>query len=154
MPEARALMDDRVVTVSAAASLHDVQSLFVSEGISGAPVVNEAEELVGVITTTDLMRAVNETHDSAASETNYFRDVLPFSSPDWNHETEDFQDRLAELTAEDAMTDSVVSVPPTASAKEVAQSLLEHRIHRLFVVEKDTLLGVVSAFDLLRLVGD
>ncbi|MBW2316385.1 MAG: CBS domain-containing protein [Deltaproteobacteria bacterium] len=52
------------------------------------------------------------------------------------------------------MTDSIVSVPPTTSAAQVAETLLKHRIHRLFVVEDGTLQGVVSAFDLLRLIKD
>ncbi|MBW2316384.1 MAG: CBS domain-containing protein [Deltaproteobacteria bacterium] len=82
MPEARTLMDGRVVTVSSTASLLDVQRLFVAEGISGAPVVGEAEELLGVITSTDLLRAANETHESAGSDSEYFRDLLPYSSPD------------------------------------------------------------------------
>ena len=154
MPEVHTLMDGRVVTVSSTASLLDVQRLFVAEGISGAPVVGEAEELLGVITNTDLLRAANETHESAGSDSEYFRDLLPYSSPDWAQGPEDFQDRLSALTVADAMTDSIVSVPPTTSAADVAETLLKHRIHRLFVVEDGTLQGVVSAFDLLRLIKD
>lgn len=154
MPKALELMDPRVVTVDAAASLLDVHRLFAEEGISGAPVVGDTEELEGVITTTDLIRAVSETHESAAADTTYFRDLLPYSSPDWTSGTEDFQDRLGELTVADFMTRGVVSVGPDASASEVAETLLEHRVHRLFVVEDGVLRGVISAFDLLRLIRD
>jgi CBS domain-containing protein len=154
MPKARELMDERVISVDPGASLLDVHRLFSQEGISGAPVVGEAGELEGVITNTDLVRAVGETHESAATDSTYFRDLLPYSSPDWASGPEDFQDRLGELQVADFMTRGVVSVPPDASASEVAQTLMKHRVHRLFVVEDATLLGVVSAFDLLRLVRD
>jgi CBS domain-containing protein len=154
MPKALELMDPRVVTVDASASLLDVHRLFAEEGISGAPVVGETEELEGVITSTDLIRAVGETHESAASDTTYFRDLLPYSSPDWSSGTEDFQDRLSELTVADFMTRGVVSVGPDVSASEVAETLLEHRVHRLFVVENGVLRGVISAFDLLGLIRD
>jgi len=154
MPKARDLMDEHVVTVDAAASLLDVHRLFTEEGISGAPVVGDTEDLEGVITNTDLVRAVGEAHDSAASDSSYFRDLLPYSSPDWASGPEDFQDRLSELTVADFMTRGVVSVGPDASAAEVAKTLLEHRVHRLFVVDGGALRGVISAFDLLRLIRD
>jgi CBS domain-containing protein len=154
MPQARELMDERVMTVDPAASLLDVHRLFAAEGISGAPVVNDGGELEGVITNTDLVRAVGETHDSAASDSSYFRDLLPYSSPDWSSGPEDFQDRLAELQVADYMTRGVVSVAPDASAAEIARTLVKHRVHRLFVLEDGTLRGVISAFDLLPLVRD
>ena len=39
-----------------------------------------------------------------------------------------------------------------ATAAEVARALREHRVHRVFVVEDRSLLGVISTFDVLRLV--
>jgi len=154
MPEVRELMNDRVVSVDPAASLLDAHRLLVDEAISGAPVVNEVGELEGVVTSTDLMRAVGEVHASAGTDTSYFRDLLPYSAPDWASGPEDFQDRLSEIRVSDVMTHGVVSVGPGASAGEVARMLMKHHIHRLFVVEEDTLLGVVSAYDLLRLIDD
>jgi len=154
MAQAHELMNDQVVAVDPAASLLDVHQLLVEEGISGAPVVNEVGELVGVITSTDLLRAVGEAHASAGTDTSYFRDLLPFSSPDWVSGPEDFQDRLAEIQVGDVMTRGVVSVAPAVSAAEVARTLMKHHIHRLFVVQDGTLLGVVSAYDLLRLIDD
>jgi len=147
-------MNDRVVSVDPAASLLDAHQLLVDEAISGAPVVNEVGELEGVVTSTDLMRAVGEAHASAGTDTSYFRDLLPYSSPDWVSGPEDFQDRLSEIQVADVMTRGVVSVGPEASAAEIARTLMKHHIHRLFVVEDGTLLGVVSAYDLLRLIDD
>ncbi|HKJ23427.1 MAG TPA: CBS domain-containing protein, partial [Myxococcota bacterium] len=117
MPKARDLMEERVVTVDAASSLLEVHRLFAAEGISGAPVVSDTEELEGVITNTDLVRAVGEAHDSAVSDSSYFRDLLPYSSPDWEGGPEDFQDRLSQLTVADFMARGVVSVGPDASAR-------------------------------------
>jgi len=154
MPQARELMDERVVTVDPATSLLDLHRLLAEEGISGVAVVSETQEIEGVITNTDLVRAVGETHDSAGTDSTYFRDLLPYSAPDWSSGPEDFQDRLAELQVTDFMTRGVVSVGPEASAAEVARTLPDHHVHRLFVVEKDALLGVISAFDLLRLLTD
>jgi CBS domain-containing protein len=150
-------MQTHVVTVQRAASLLDVQRLLVEEEIHGAPVVDEEGELLGVISSTDVLRAADEEHNSARVRTNYFRDVLPYSSPhspDWSQQPVDLQDALSQIRAEDVMTRSVLAVPPDAPAAQVARVLREHRVHRVFVVERGRLCGVVSTLDLLRVIEE
>jgi CBS domain-containing protein len=49
------------------------------------------------------------------------------------------------------MTPLVFTVPPTAPAGDVAAEMAARNVHRLFVVdEAATLVGVISALDLLR----
>jgi CBS-domain-containing membrane protein len=51
----------------------------------------------------------------------------------------------------DLMTPAVFSVAPAAPAAQVVEQLLALRVHRLYVVEEDgTLVGVISALDVLR----
>jgi CBS domain-containing protein len=154
LPLARDVMQTGIVSVGPDTPLIDVHRLLTEEEISGAPVVDEDGALLGVITATDLMRAVAEEHDNARSDTNYFRDLLPYSSPDWSSAPEDFQDRLSELTAEDAMTRGALTVPPEASVAVVARELRARHFHRLFVAQGGTLVGVISTFDLLKLIED
>lgn len=149
---ARDLMEEHVVTVSPETALLDVHRLFVEEQISAAPVVDDEERVIGVITSTDLVRALEQERDTAAVETSYLRDVLPYSSPDWDSVPEDFQNRLARLRVSDAMTEAVVTVSADAAVAEVAQILRSNRLHHVFVVEGGVLRGVISTFDLLRLV--
>jgi CBS domain-containing protein len=154
IPAARDLMETHVQSVGRTTPLLDVHRLFAEEEISGAPVLDEDGALVGVITSSDLVRSVEEERDTVAVETTYFRDLLPYSSPDWSTESEDLQDRLRERRAEDAMTTSVLTVAPDVPAPEIARRLREHRVHRVFVTDGGRLVGVISAFDLLRLVED
>ncbi len=149
---ARDLAEKHVITVGPAVSLLDAHRLFVEEEISGAPVVSDDEELVGVITSTDLLRAVEEERDTVAVQGAYFREILPYSSPDWAVLPEDFQDRLSQRRVDEVMTRSVITVPPDASAAMVARTLRDHHVHRVFVVDRGALVGVISAFDLLQLV--
>jgi CBS domain-containing protein len=144
-------MQTGVVTVDRDATLLDAHRLFVEEEIHGAPVVDADGEVVGVISTLDILRAVQEEHESTTSIPDYYREFLPFSGPDWRSGAEDFQDRLAQLTVGDAMTESVVSVSPDASIAEIARLLRQHRIHRVLVGEDGQLLGIVSTFDLVAL---
>lgn len=150
LPTARELMEARVVSVDPEASLLEVHRLFADEEISGAPVVDDVGKLVGVITASDLIRSVEEESETARVDSRYFRDLLPYSAPDWDAGPEDFQDRLAALRVVDAMTREVVTLPPSTPAPEIARVLRERRIHRAFVAAGGELLGIVTAFDLLR----
>ena len=154
IPTARDLMETHVIAVNSEASLLDVYRLFVEEEISGAPVVDDLGTLVGVVTSTDLLRATEEEHDSAVVETDYLRRELPYTTPDWAALPGDFQDRLRERRVSEVMTPRVVTVPPEASAPEIARTLRQSRIHRVFVISDSRLVGIVSSFDILRLVED
>lgn len=148
---ARDVMQTSVVTVGPETPLTDLQRIFLEEGIGGAPVVDETGRVVGVISAADVLRAVDEERDTAVAEPRYFRDTLEFSGPDWSHDVEDFQDRLGELRVEDAMTRGVVAVAPETPVAEVARRMREERVHRVLVMEKDVLIGIVSTFDLVAL---
>lgn len=150
LPTARELMETRVISVNPEASLLEVHRLFAEEEIGGAPVVDDLGTLVGVVTASDLIRAVDEESGTARFETGYFRDLLPYSSPDWAAGPEDFENRLAALRVSDAMTAQVLTISPSTPAPEIARLLREQHIHRVFVTAESQLLGIVTAFDLLR----
>lgn len=150
---ARDVMQTHVISVELDLPLLDVHRLFVEEEINGAPVVDDTGRLLGVITSLDLLRAVEEEHESGSAYPRYFRDDLEFSGPDWTNAPEDFQDRLSELTVRDAMTTGAVTVSPDTPISEIASLLLRHRIHRVLVVERELLAGLISTFDLISLLS-
>ena len=149
---ARSVMTDQVVTVSPEASLLDVLRLFVEEGIHGAPVVGQDGEVEGVISTSDLLRAQEDEHESIATRVDYFREFLEFSAPDFGNDLTDFQDRLGQRRVAEVMTRQFLSVDPETSIAEIARCLREHQIHRVWVVEKGHLCGVVSTLDLMPVI--
>ncbi len=152
---ARDLMERDVITVTPETRLLDVHRLFVEEEIHGAPVVDEDTTVRGVVSALDLLRLVRDELEpgAGATSTAYFRDELPYSGPDWLRMPEDFQDRMQELTAADAMTREIVAIGPDATVDELAKTMLEHRVHRVLVSEEGMLVGVVSAFDLLSVLA-
>ena len=78
---ARSIMTDTVISVSPEASLLDVLRLFVEEDIHGAPVADSNGEYLGVISTSDLMRAQEEEHNTVMTESDYLRGFLDFTIP-------------------------------------------------------------------------
>ena len=148
---AKDIMQRQVVTVSPDAPLHSTQRLFYEEGIHGAPVVDEQGRVVGMITSTDILRAATETEEVGPKGADYFGDEPDYPSGLRPLATEDFQERLQDITVADFMTEGVVHVAPSTPISELARTIRENKIHRLLVVENGTLRGIVSTFDLVTL---
>jgi CBS domain-containing protein len=144
------VMQTQVITVSPLDPLATVQRLFFEEEIHGAPVVDEEGRVRGMITIMDLIRAATEANES--NEVDFievFEDIGVGTG--WANASEDFQGRLSETVVEDAMTENVVTVAPDTPVPDVARILRENKIHRVLVVNDETLLGIISSFDLIRL---
>lgn len=122
------------------------------ERISGAPVV-ERGRLVGVVSQSDLARALAEA-DERAEATLYYYHEIAGASPDWSSRAHLAGERTEQLRLRDLMSDALVTISPSLPLREVARKLVQHGVHRLLVVEWQRLLGIVSAFDVVRLVAD
>ncbi|MFQ5699618.1 MAG: CBS domain-containing protein, partial [Myxococcota bacterium] len=103
------------------------EELLVGEDISGAAVVGSEGQVVGVASKTDIVRALG--------------DEQPRLSRDLDES----------LTVADIMTRDIFTIRPDAEVSEVAQQMIDGRIHRVFVCDGDELLGIITPFDLLRL---
>ena len=145
------LMTRAVISVGSETPLLDVYRLFVGEQIHAAPVIDEEERLIGVVSSTDLLRAIDDERDTALVASDYLRELLEFSGPDWGEGLTDFQDRLAQRTVADVMTTGAITVQTDTPIAQVARILRENGIHRTWVEEKGRLCGVLSTFDLLPL---
>ena len=155
MTVAEDIMEKRVVTVAADSPLLAVYRLFVQEDISGAPVVDETGEVVGVISARDLLRIANETHDDAAMDLHYYEASSTFAPEEWMTDVEDFEDRLTQRYVSQVMTTGAISVDRNTPINEIADLFLKHRIHRVLVLDPENdegpLVGLVSVFDMVGL---
>jgi len=142
------VMQTQVITVSPVDPLSTVKRLFFEEEIHGAPVVDEVGHVRGMITSMDLIRAATEESEGESVNLAVTFEDLGLS---WENASENFQNRLSEAVVTDAMTEDVVSVAPETPVPEVAKILRENKIHRVLVIKKETLLGIISSFDLIQL---
>lgn len=154
-PLARDLMRTKVVRLSASATIESAVSTLEEASISGAPVVDGSERLIGVFSVRDVARS-EHLHEGRVEERAGDDRV-----PDWGDEDDDFvfEDEISDRddyssgtrgtqTVADWMNPSVISVAPEAHLKEVCGVMVDERIHRVFVVENGVLRGVISALDI------
>ncbi len=148
---AKDIMSTDVTTVDYEDRLTDVYQVFVEKEISGAPVVGDGDRLVGVVSIRDLLRAIEEETDPGLDESYYFHNYDNWVRSEGLSEIEDFQDRLGRRMVSEVMTNNVISVTPDAPVKEIAALVRKHHIHRVLVLNDEKLVGLVSLFDLIRL---
>jgi len=119
--------------------------------ISGAPVVNERKEPVGVVSLNDIVR--NEPRrEQIISDKVAADNVLKVWTPQFNSEELNgyHLEESDTLTAKDIMTPFIYHVDAETSAREVARILVSAHIHRLFIYDGNEIAGVVSTLDILR----
>lgn len=135
--------------------LEQLATFFQQHVITGAPVVDDSAMLVGVVSLTDI---AEHTADGGQEVGQFGFSRSYHASADDAYDEEDLVTlRLQEAPdaiVRDVMTTRVHRVDVDATVQRVADTMLKHRIHRVLVTEDGQLKGLITAFDLVRLVRD
>lgn len=152
MSEARVrdVMSREVIAVQPADALEKVASKMRLLKVSGFPVVSEFGALEGVVTERDLGRGLSRRGLGAGPPAS-FLDLLAHGAPMEDQETlAVLRGRLRQMHVDAVMSRQVTTVGPDTSVREAGRLLAERGLHRLPVVDKGIVVGVVSFRDVLR----
>jgi CBS domain-containing protein len=125
------VMTTQLITVTPSTSLTEFARLCAEDNISGAPVTRVDGTLMGIVSKTDVIQRLLDTHPA--------------------HGTVDeptFWDQDA-LQVGDIMSEVIATVPPTATLPEIAGRMARDRVHRVLVTDEGKLLGIVTSIDVL-----
>jgi CBS domain-containing protein len=140
------VMTTNVITAALDTSVQDLAALLSKHGISGVPIVNAANELVGIVSEGDLLHRV-ETDTERRTERRPARWFDPRAS---NRGLARDYVKSHGRAARDVMTRNVITVSETTDLGEIADLLETSRIKRVPVVRDGKLVGIVSRADLVR----
>lgn len=152
------VMTRSVLTLSPDMTLERAAEVLVEKGISGAPVVDAAGRLVGILSETDLLRRLRAVAEEMLGK-RYLADrvhslaLLAFLSERQHAAVDEVYRRLRGEKVSQAMTRHVRTVAPTDSLEAVAQVMIEHDVNRVPVVEEDRVVGIVTRTDLARVLS-
>lgn len=140
------LMTTPVATVRGDCPLAEAAHLMVSRRISGIPVVDEEEHLVGLVTEADFLRAMglpghHPTHSLWQTLESLFQ----------HHD----QVREPEGVVADLMVTDVITMHPGQTLHEVLDVMKKHRIKRVVVTDAERhVVGMLTRSDLVRVFFD
>lgn len=179
MLQVKEIMTPEVVSVSPRLSLRDLVELLAREHIGGAPVM-EGNRVVGVVTADDVLsflasepvvpRVRSEEQEYEAEPIDespeegveapaaFFADTWSdagaeaverfeaLESPEW--------DLLGEHAVAEAMTRRLLRIRPDEEVATAAKVMHDGRVHRLLVMDENSLFGIVTASDVMNAVAE
>jgi len=117
------IMTSTVRTLHRDTVISEVEKAFLTNNISGAPLIDDSGTAVGFISKSDISR-----FDSTGDDPFYAR-------------------------AHEIANPTLIATESSASIEQAAQLMLHEHVHHLVVMDGPTMVGVLSAFDFVRLVG-
>ena len=143
------IMSHPVRVVREQDTMSDAAHLMVTERISGLPVVDNEDRLVGIITEADFLRGLGVPAHHPTHNLWQTLEVL-FSHLAHHGELEAPEDPVA-----DHMVRDVVCTSPDQYVDEVIQLMKQHRVKRVLVCSAERrVVGVVTRSDLMRIFFD
>lgn len=136
------VMTRGVVSVHPDLPLREVARLLVEHGISGLPVVDPDDRVIGVISEGDLL--IKETGPDAVGHRPLAR-LFGESRESASNLT-----KVDALTAGEAMTSPPITIDPRASLHAAAALMVDRKVNRLPVTHEGTLVGILTRADLVR----
>ncbi|MBI4243398.1 MAG: CBS domain-containing protein [Planctomycetes bacterium] len=121
------IMTSPVLFIQADWTIAEAIKFFIDHRFTGAPVSDSNGNAIGVVS---------------------FKDVAEYTLQQFRGE---IAEQITQLKVEHIMSPGVVCIDRDASLKEALRILIEKHFHRIFVKDsKDSIIGVVSTFDVIR----
>ncbi|AFS71879.1 MULTISPECIES: CBS domain-containing protein [Exiguobacterium] len=138
-------MKETVITVNEQDTIRTVVERFITSGISGVPVVNDQQEVVGYISDGDIMRVIGK-HKDIIVDTFLYVDVI-------KGDDKNYEERVRHILTRPVMDMArrkVVTANVETEMEEIAATLGAKRIKKLPILKDGKLVGIISRGDVIR----
>lgn len=133
------VMSGEVLSIPKYEGVMKAAHLISENNISGLPVVDKENHVIGIITQADILSIVGMRREHT------FKDLLKHMLGEPLPEC-----KMGDFVG-DIMASPAITIKPQANIAEAAQIMEEHRIRRLPVVDdNDMLIGIISRADILK----
>ncbi|MEW5895614.1 MAG: CBS domain-containing protein [Candidatus Omnitrophota bacterium] len=126
--KAKDMMTKFAITVTEDQTINDLANLFMRFKISGLPVLNDADEVVGIVTASDLF--------------NHMKKII--NMVDSGQDPKD-----CEIQVKEIMTSRVQVIGEDTSLYDMIKLMCEKQIHTLPVVKDGAMVGIVGRRDVI-----
>ena len=146
----RDLMTTQVVTVKPTDTIKRAILKFAVDNITGAPVVDNRNHILGIISENDVLELILKYQDELDKDNKYH---ALLSTPMDGEITDELvakaNEAISEMKVEDIMTRSVLTTTPDGEIIEALKCMMRLNVNRLPVLEQGVLVGTISRSDII-----
>lgn len=142
---AKEIMTSDVIVVKEDATIDEVSKIFVDKNISGLPVVNQYDKLVGVISEGDLVYKQKPVRPPMFI--NLFDGLIPVDRKEFQEDMK----RIAAYKVGDLMSKPPIYAYEDTPVSEIAELIINKKVNRVPIVnEVHEVVGLISRHDIIR----
>jgi len=145
MLKAKDIMNTAVITVTPDTSVEELGRLFIEKGVSGVPVVDEQQQLVGIVTENDLIRQNERFHIPTLLR--IFDAFIPLQG---SASIEAEIKRMSASKVSEICNKKVITVDLETTFQDIATIMSEKGVHLLPVMSSGRLVGIIGKMDMIR----
>lgn len=146
---AKDIMTHDAISIHHSASLRELSKLLAENGISGVPVVDDDNRLIGLITLREL---IGEEVRSLGANLEYQDIYELFSSALNTEETEGVS--MKHLWVEEIMSRNPCTATETTPVPEICKLMHTHGVRHIPILRDDKVVGLVTAMDVVKTVSE
>lgn len=147
----RDLMTTQVVTLKADETVKKAVLKLALDNISGAPVVDNRNHLLGILSENDILHMIMAYQIKLDRENS--DSVMLTYSMDSSSEPDErlrmISEEISNKPVSEIMTRTVLTTSPDASIMEVLRSMIDMEVNRLPVLEKGVVVGIITRGDII-----
>jgi CBS domain-containing protein len=146
-----------VITLKVEDTIREASKKFAENNISGAPVVNNEKNVVGILSEADILKML-ETHYTKGNivflPTPFDLIEIPFMEAVREAEVykgaKDMLKDIGNTLVSDVMKKKVITIKPDKSVEDAAGLMTSKKVNRLPVVENSKLVGIITRGDIIK----
>lgn len=148
---ARDIMTPSVKAVPYSWTMQQLSRFLTDNEIAGSPVADQNGAIIGIVTLKDIVEFQWNAVSSSAAE-----DLPAPDQAEARRLRQKMFQQMSRLPVEvrDIMTPNATSIALDTDVTRVATVMMEEHLHRIFVTQGDTVVGIITTYDMLRVLAD
>jgi len=144
------VMSKPVTTITLDTPVKDAAAMLADKNISGAPVM-DGDRIVGIFTEADVLRSLKTMKKDLRLVYPSISSLgIAFQEDVTQREILEAYEEIGNLPVKDVMSREVVTVDADIPLNDAISKMVLKGIHRLPVIEKNTLVGIITRGDIIR----
>ncbi len=149
MTQVNEVMTPTVIKLRKGTTLCEATTLMSKNGISGAPVVDEEDRLVGILCESDILEFAASKEGVGLEVRSLSFVALPYERIVRDEELCQRYKRVGDTKVEDAMNDEVVTIDVDETVEKALDTMVRMNFNRLPVTKDGKLVGMIARQDVL-----